>query len=179
MSRIPRSVHVARALRALRREIKAAVSETNNQVAKRLSRGDYAAAQEMIDMAQSLSTFEREIASLQSRWKEVRFGGKAPARERNNATPLWEFYQPILESLVALGGTGTREEIERQLEGMIEGRLKQGDFATNSRGVPRWRVLVGRARKHMVAEGFLVDEKGREWKISKKGEQAAKPPQRN
>lgn len=173
MAKIPRSVQVVKAIRALRRELKATVRATNKLAAKRLTRGDYAGAQAMIESAQGVSAFDREVASLQSRWKGLRSATEPTSK--NDLTPLWEYYQPILHALVALGGTATRQEIEKQLEATVEGWLKEGDLVANTRGIPRWKQLVGRARKHMTAEGFLENGPGREWRITKKGEQAAKP----
>jgi len=93
---------------------------------------------------------------------------------KNSQTPLWEFYRPILQALVALGGDATRKDIEAKLEETLAGSLKEGDLVTNARGVPRWRIMVGRARKHMIAEGFLTGENLLRWRITSKGEQAAK-----
>jgi len=128
----------------------------------------------MIEIAQSISEFGAEVKGLQSRWQEVRTAGKGPGKKKDSQTPLWEFYRPILQAMVALDGEATRKEIEAQLEGQIESSLKEGDFVKNTRGIPRWKRMVGQARKHMIAEGFIVDEKKFKWKITKKGEQVAK-----
>ena len=74
----------------------------------------------------------------------------------------------------SLGGEATRKEIEAKLEETLASSLKEGDFVTNAHGVPRWKVMVGRARKHMIAEGFVTGENLLRWKITSKGEQAAK-----
>ena len=60
------------------------------------------------------------------------------------------------------------------MEETIGSVVKEGDFTTNGRGVPRWKVMVGRAKKHMIAEGFVTRENLLRWKITNKGEQAAK-----
>jgi hypothetical protein len=78
------------------------------------------------------------------------------------------------QALVALGGDATRKEIEAKLEGTIDGSLKEGDYAPNAHGVPRWKIMVGRARKPMISQGFITGENLLRWKITNKGEQVAK-----
>lgn len=73
------------------------------------------------------------------------------------------------QALNALGGEATRKEIESKLEQTLNGSLKAGDLITNSRGIPRWKVMVGRAKKHMIAEGFVTGEHLLRWTISSKG----------
>ncbi|HPM82483.1 MAG TPA: winged helix-turn-helix domain-containing protein [Candidatus Anammoximicrobium sp.] len=104
----------------------------------------------------------------------LRVGGQQPRQTKGSQTPLWEFYRPVLQALTALGGNATRKEIEAHLEGTITHTLKDGDFVANSRGVPRWKIMVGRARKPMISEGFVTGDNLLRWKITSKGEQAAK-----
>src|SRR5206468_1736688 len=94
--------------------------------------------------------------------------------KKHSRTPLWEFYRPILQALVALGGEASRKEIEDKLEAAIQGTLKEGDLVANARGVPRWKIMVGQARQHMITEGFVTGDNLLRWKITNKGEQAAK-----
>jgi hypothetical protein len=52
--------------------------------------------------------------------------------------------------------------------------FKEGDFSMNARGLPKWKVMVGRAKKHMVREGYLQDGQLLKWTVTKKGENIAK-----
>ena len=174
MAKIPRSQQVSKALRSLRRELKSSVKETNRRAAKRLGKGDYAGAQRLIEIAQSIAAFDQEVAGMNSRWRGLRSGGKMEEYSKDTATPLWEYYQPVLQALVALGGSATRREIEERLATSLPTGLTDGDLANNAKGIPRWKQMVGRSRKHMIREGFLANEKGFRWKITAKGEQAAK-----
>ena len=76
--------------------------------------------------------------------------------------------------MVALDGEAKRKDIEAELEGRVDGWLKEGDYVTNSHGVPRWQTMIRRARKSMVKEGFLSDENLLKWIITKKGERIVK-----
>lgn len=174
MAQVPRNQEVIRAIRSLTRQIRLATKETNQFAARRLTRGDYAGAQSLIKLAQAISAFGNEVSALSGRWREVRSVGKGPTKGKNTQTPLWEFYQPILLALMSLGGEATRKDIEGKLEERLARNLKEGDFVTNVRGVPRWKLMVGRARKHLITEGFLSGENTLKWKITSKGEHAAR-----
>ena len=174
MANIPRNHEVTQAIRTLGREVQLATKEANQFAAKRLARGDYAGAQALIEVAKAISDFGNEVKTVHGRWKSLRSAGHKPRLKKGSQTPLWEFYRPILQALAALGGNATRKEIEAKLEDVIGGSLKEGDCVTNTRGIPRWKIMVGRARKHMIAEGFVTGENLLRWKITNKGEQAAK-----
>jgi len=174
MAQVPRSQEVTKAIRSLACQTRLATKEANQMAAKRLARGDYAGAQSLINVAQAISAFGNEVLGLNSRWREIRLTGKGPKMGKNSQTPLWEFYRPILQALVALGGDASRKDIEAKLEETLAGNLKEGDLVINAHGLPRWKVMVGRARKHMITEGFVTGENLLRWKITGKGEQAAK-----
>lgn len=174
MGNLPRNHEVRLAIRSLGREVKFAIKEANQLAAKRLSRSDYSGAQSLIEVAKAIAEFGNEVKSLHSRWRSVRSSSPQPERIKGEETPLWEFYRPILQALIALGGDATRKEIESKLEGTIDGSLKKGDLALSAQGVPRWKIMVRRARKPMISEGFITGENLLRWKITSKGEQAAK-----
>jgi len=174
MAQIPRNKEVTQAIRSLVRQIRLATKETNQLAAKHLARGDYNRAQSLIAVAQTISAFGNEVSQLNERWREVRSACKKPKKAKDNQTPLWEFYRPILQALASLRGEATRKEIEGKLERTLTSSLKEGDFVTNTRGVPRWKRMVGQAKKHMIAEDFITGEGSTKWQITSKGEQAAK-----
>ena len=174
MAQVPRNKEVTRAIRSLVRQTGLATKEANQLAAKRLTRGDYAGAQCLIKVAQAISSFGNEVSALAGRWREIRSADKVRKSGKDWQTPLWEFYRPILQAIVSLNGEATRKEIEGKLEETQTNSLKEGDFVTNAHGVPRWKLMVGRTRKHLIAEGFLTGENPLRWKITSKGEQAAK-----
>ena len=174
MAQVPRSREVTKAIRSLVRQTQLATKEANQLAAKRLARGDYAGAQSLISVAQAISAFGSEVLGLNGRWREVRSAGKAPKKGKDAQTPLWEFYRPILQTLLSLGGEATRTDIEGKLEETLASSLKEGDIVTNAQGTPRWKIMVKRARKPMIAEGFISEESPFKWKITSKGELAAK-----
>ena len=56
---------------------------------------------------------------------------------------------------------------------MMSGTLLAGDLETMARGRERWKVMIQRARKHLVAEGWLEDKPGPTWSITAAGRRAA------
>ena len=51
--------------------------------------------------------------------------------------------------------------------------LQSADRDAMARGRERWRVMVRRARRHLVAEGWIEDRAGPAWRITDTGRQAA------
>ena len=92
----------------------------------------------------------------------------------SESTALWEYYEPVLRALESLGGEATRREIEQRVEPELTSLLKPGDRRTMARGNPRWKVMVSRARKHLVREGFLEEATGVKWRITPAGRRVAR-----
>lgn len=171
MKRLPGSREVDRAFAAVLKELKAALRGLNQQTAKTLERGDYSSAEEAVALGRSISEFSGRVDALRAEWRNLQ---RATRRNdiKEEQTPLWRYYQPILETLVVLDGDASREELEKGVEPRIRSILKPGDEATNSRGLPRWRVMVRRAKRPMAREGFIEDSRGR-WRVTAKGRKAA------
>jgi hypothetical protein len=173
MSKFPGSREVDRALKNVAREVKSALKGLNQQAAKLLSRGDYTGAEALVQMGRSINEFQVEVEALAGKWDQLQGGGAEAESRSSEKTALWEYYQPILQALVVLGGEATSPQLEEKVGPLLEGRLKQGDRATMSDGRPRWKVLVKRARRHMVREGFIENTAGPRWRISASGRKAA------
>jgi hypothetical protein len=155
---------------ALSTQTKSALKQLNQQASRTLAKGNYAAAQAMVEQARSIQGFQVEVRNLQQSWRRIK---KSPAgTNAPETTPRWEYYKPILGALASLGGQASRTELEGKLDGRIQEILKTGDFALNSQGIPRWKIEVRRARKAMIHQGFLEAVKGK-WIITKTGERAA------
>ena len=136
-----------------------------------LSKGRYARAESLVKVAKSVDTFRVEVASLHTQWKEIKGGPQGTAKTPQ--TPLWEYYQPILQALVDFAGAARISEIESAVGLLMKNRLVEGDLSSMARGRVRWQVMIRRARKHMVKEGLLDSDTGVEWKITQQGRKAA------
>lgn len=171
MKRLPGSREVDRAFAAVLKELKAALRGLNQQTTKTLERGDYSSAEEAVGLGRSVSEFSGRVDALRAEWRTLqRSTRKNDLKEEH--TPLWRYYQPILETLIELDGEATREELEKAVEPRVRSILKPGDEAKNSRGLSRWRVMVRRAKRPMAHEGFIEDSRGR-WRVTAKGRKAS------
>ena len=169
--KVPGGANVNKSLVGLRKSLKECQAQVNQEAGMSLSKGRYARAESLVDVAKSVDTFRVEVASLHTRWKELKGGPQETAKTPQ--TPLWEYYQPILQALVDFGGASRIAEIEPAVGLLMKDRLVEGDLSNMARGRARWQVMIRRARKHMVKEGLLDSDTGLDWKITQQGRKAA------
>jgi len=178
MMRIPEARAVAVALRAVRAAVKRSLKELNQAAAQRMAKGDYAAAEALVARGKGIQEFEAEIDVLRRRWKELRgprHDGKPT--ERKATTPLWRYYQPILKGIAETGGESRRVDIESAVERQLGADFMPGDLEpVGTRQVERWRIMIRRARRPLVAEGWLEEGTGQNWQITSAGQRAADKP---
>jgi len=65
------------------------------------------------------------------------------------------FWRPILEALIERGGRASRQQVPNDIERMVGGQLKPGDFEVNRDGTIKWTKQVDYQRLAMVHEGLL------------------------
>ena len=174
MRRLRHAGGVDRALRSLRVTIQKALRELNQAAAKVMGRGDYAAAEVLAAKGREIRQFQAEVETLRKRWRELR--GRGGRGSKASATPLWSYYQPILRALVQAGGECRRSDLEPRVERLLGSDMPPGDRAAAGRGGERWRAMVRRARRHLVAEGWIENGRGPVWKITEAGRRAAEKP---
>jgi hypothetical protein len=171
MKRLPHASGVSKAIRGVRSATKKALKGLNQLAGQRMSRGDYATAEALAGKGRDVRQFQQEVDALFKRWREVASVGAAGPK--SEVTPLWTYYQPILQALVAADGECRRTELEATLERSLEGQLQPGDQRPLSSGRERWRVMVRRARKPLIGEGWIEPKSGKVWRITEAGRKAA------
>ena len=174
--KVPGGADVNKSLVGLKKSLKGCLARVNQEAGMLLSKGSYERAESLVAVAKSVDTFRVEVESLHTRWKEIKGGPQGTAKAPR--TPLWEYYQPILQALVDLGGAAGVAEIESAVGLLVKGRLVEGDLSIMANGRARWQVMIRRARKHMVKEGLLDSDTGMDWKITQQGRKAATAPAR-
>ena len=167
---------VERAIRHVARQVKITVAVINQRASKSLAKGNYAAAEELVQMARAVGEFGRRVEELHLAWRSVARPGDGTGSGKDERTPLWAYYHPILRSLAALGGRANTKDLVHQLEGTIQATLKSGDLTATTKGTARWKVMVQRARAAMLKEGLLERDRGKGWRISPAGRRAADSP---
>jgi hypothetical protein len=173
MSQVPEGKGVRQALRSATTAVKNSLAALNQRAADVMAKGDYARAEALANKGREIQAFQAELAVLAARWKSISSGGTAEEGEKSASSPLWSYYQPILKALVELGGEATRSEIEARVERELNDRLAAGDRQSMARGRERWQVMVRRARRHLITEGWLEPNTGKQWKITAAGRRAA------
>lgn len=171
MSRVPQSAGVVKALRGVRTAAQKSLKGLNQLASQKMARGDYGAAEALAARGKEIRQFQLEVDALRKRWREV--CGPGSTTKKKPRTPLWGFYQPILQALVQLGGAGTRAEVETQVERVMSSSLQAGDLEVRPNGVPRWRLSVRFSRKPLVQEGWIVARNARRWEVTDAGRKAA------
>lgn len=175
MKRIPDARGVDRALAATKKAVKSALKGLNQSAAQQMARGDYATAEALAARGRAIQQFQSELDSLHERWRELRRGDAAEGSKKD-ATPMWSYYQPILRALADRGGAARRADLEPAVERLMSRAFQPSDRDPLARGLQRWQVMIRRARKHLVAEGWIEAGAGMEWRITESGMQAAKRP---
>jgi len=171
MNKIPGNREVDRALKQAVRQVKSALKEINQEAGKLVTRGDYSGAEQYVQVGRSVTTFTSELEALHLRWRALQ--ENTTSEDLNEKTALWGFYRPILQALVELGGESTVAQLEDRVEPLLTAHLKSGDLVLMSRGKPRWKVMIRRARRHMIKEGLVEEDSGKRWRISNQGRRVA------
>jgi hypothetical protein len=164
---------VDKALKQVRRSVKVARKATNQIAAKLLDKGNYSGAEALVARAMGLAAFQEEVEALSRRWRELVSGGGLGASEKLPHTALWEYYRPVLQTIVSLGGDTKLTAILRHLEPSAGSLWKEGDLAPGPAGRPRWKSMVKKCRRPMVKEGWLDSHPITSWRITEAGRRAA------
>lgn len=81
-----------------------------------------------------------------------------------------EFWKPMLEALVEMGGQGSRQEVHKAVKRKMKDRLKPGDYELNRDGTTKWSKAVEWQRLKMKHEGLIAGNTPRGiWKITDQG----------
>jgi Mrr N-terminal domain len=174
VKRVPNSQGVIKALRVARVASQKSLKGLNRVASQKMVKGDYAAAEVLAGKGKEIRQFQLEIEALRKRWRELCGAGDRAGKHPDS--PLWLYFQPILQALVQAGGECRRVGLEGRVGSLMSSSLQQGDRETLAHGRDRWRVMIQRARKHLVAEGWIEDCPGPVWRITDAGRKAAEKP---
>ena len=170
MKRIPRSRDVTQAFRGVDSSLKDSLKELNQLAGQLMTKGDYSGAEALAAKGREIQQFRAEVSALGKRWREL--NGKRP-QAKENSTALWSYYRPILQALSNIGRPARRADLEAEVERIMADALVLGDKQPMARGRQRWQVMIQRARKHMVSEGWLEKGNKLEWRITETGRRVA------
>ena len=163
---------VANAFDMLASYIKERISKVLQEGAQCFQAGAFPEAEEARQRVESLQGILKKCEDLR---RELG-GTEEPTpprqrRRRGKGTSQPDFFQPILETLVNLGGSGQVREVLRGVRGRMDGVLREVDYEPlPSKGEPRWETVACFARLTMVHRGMLKKGSPRgTWEIAEKG----------
>jgi hypothetical protein len=174
MAVIPNKRAVSQAIRCARKALKQTIKEINQTAADLAKKGDYERDEAAMTKGRELIGFREEVAGVEQKWKQVCGSGKAQNKASGDVSlAAWQYYAPILCSLVALGGKATLSDLEAEFLRQMEPHLRVGDRSRMAGDRERWQVMIRRARKHMFKEGWLSSRSSKPWEITAAGRQVA------
>ena len=172
MTKIPHARTVSKALAAVRVAVKRAQKGLNELAGQRMAKRGLRECGGTRRQSKRDSRFQSELEMLFQKWRELSAANQK-TEEKQPITPLWQYFQPILRILVQLGGQARRPDLEAHMQSLMAAAFLPGDTVTLAHGRERWRIMVRRARKHLVAEGWIESHHGPVWKITEAGRNAA------
>ena len=122
--KVPGGSNVNKSLVGLRRSLKECQARVNQEAGMLLSKGLYARAESLVDVAKSVDMFRAEVESLHTRSKAINGGSQGVPKTPQ--TPLWEYYQPMLQAS-QVSANSRIAEIEPAVELLLKDRLLEGD----------------------------------------------------
>ena len=174
--RLPKAREVGRSLHGVESAVKGALKDLNRLAGEEMTKGRYESAEKLVTKGREMQEFLAAVRALGIRWQELRGSTRTGAQkgERNDSkTPLWSYYQPVLQALSAAGGEARRTDLEAEVERLMADSFLPADRETMARDRERWQVMIQRTRTHLVAEGWIEDRSGARWIITEAGRRAA------
>lgn len=169
---------VPAAFEILLEEIEAEIAVVDRAGSKAFEAKRYPRAKELAELASRLTNVRQRLADLRSEWQGLAKHAKdKPAGPRHHLprgvrTPEEAYRQPILQALLALGGSAAVPDVLERVGKAMKGVLKDVDhqaMASDS-DMLRWRNAAQWARPSMVKEGLLKPDSPRGvWEISEAG----------
>jgi hypothetical protein len=181
---------VGEALALLSETLTEEEARIRDEGADAMKAGAYDTATDVIDFARQLLAFQGKVAALADEWEQIedvrdaatpevqeivskRFFGR---RKSGEITSMPDFFRPLLESLVEMGGSGKLNDVLDRIGEKMKEQLKASDWESH-KSPPhqiRWRNTAEWARNHMVNKSGLmkkgsprgiweISDKGREW----------------
>lgn len=178
---------VGQALALLSETLTEEEARIRDEGAQAMKAGAYDTATEVIEFAKKLLAFQEKVDALSLEWEGLestrdaatpevqaivskRFFGR---RKSGEITSMPEFFRPLLESLVEMGGSGKLNDVLDRIGEKMKDQLKPKDWEKH-KSPPhqiRWRNTAEWARNHMVNESGLMKKSSKRgvWEISPKG----------
>ena len=181
--------NVSSAFEMLLEEVEAEIDFVTGVGSKAFGARDYERIKEALERAGVLTAFRDRVAALRKEWEELAASAEREEDEETRAarrdlgklrkglrTPEAAYYQPILQVLEEMGGSGKVAAVLDRVGKIMKPVLKKVDYAPLASDPDnlRWRNSAQWARNSMVHEGLLKADSPRGiWELSDKGRQTS------
>jgi len=173
------------AFEILMEEVEEVANGLNSEGAAAFESGDYDRARQIIEDATRLADFRQKVKALQQEWqtsfpavprKKVSrtSKGRLPKGLR---TPDHAFREPILQSLVELGGSAEMSVVLERVGKKMRRQLNEYDMepTPSDPKSTRWRNTAQWCRLTLVREGLMKSDSPRGvWEITDSGRMAVR-----
>ena len=199
-------IKISQAFDALLQTLESEINSVNELGIKSFEARNYENARSAADRAARLNSFEPRLTELRSEWSQLLAGEPIVPGQNNESankqsgppiqgqtdpaakaiwqrqtTPEDQFYQPILQAMVEMGGSAKEDDVLNQIGEKMKEVFNQVDLNAVPNGdpnVPIWRITALWARGSLVQAGLIkVDSRKKFWEITDKGRAAASVPQ--
>ena len=170
--------------------VESEVNKLNDLGGEAFKKREYQTAKDLADHAEKFAGFRTKIVNLSSEWENLKGAAAPPAAvtkeqaHRKNLgklhkgmrTPEALFYQPILEVLAEIGGSGEMNKVLDKVHAKVAPILKPVDLQPLPSGPKtnlRWRNTGQWARNTLKEHGYLksdsphgvweITDAGRKW----------------
>ena len=171
---------VKAALEMLLEEVERAIEGMKRKASMAIDKEDSKHVKKCLNWIDEVKSFRVKVITLNKEWDKF----EASKREkyhpgtviiripRGQRTPMEDFYLPILNALVQIGGSGEAKEILARVEQLMKGTLNDIDYQSlpSNPQVLRWHNTANWARFKMVGRGLLQKNSPRGiWEITEAG----------
>lgn len=178
--------NIENAFDALILEFEKLISQLNEDIKNAIEKLQYLELEVLSKNAKEINEFLIKLQKNKKEWNSISSKIRASKNikkgkivreklKKGLRTPETAFYNPIIESLIELGGSGKAEEVLKLVKDKMKNILNKYDWMAlpSMPKTPRWKNTAQWARNKLVREGYLssnspqgiweLEEKGREF----------------
>jgi len=151
----------------------------SNEGKEAMEVGDFRKSKVISEMGEKIEKFYKKIKELKGEWQNIfseslslKLIEKRTKLKKGLRTKEEEYYLPILETLVELGGSGKMKNVLEKVFDKMKNKLNKYDLEhlpSDPKQV-RWKNAAQWARNAMVKKGYLSSNTSKGiWEITQKG----------
>ncbi len=171
-------------LEMLLEELEKILLSERKKAAQAIEKGKYESSEKISRLCQEIENFEAKVKLLKKEWKQI----DRLTRTKKNP-PVWRraepgekthedcYREPLLISLLEMGGSASVRDVLDQVYDQMKDKLKPIDFepVPSRKSEIRWCNTAKWCRKTLTTEGLLSSQSPRGiWELTEQGREEAK-----